>query len=75
MASLALARLGAIMVPINFMLGADEVRFILEHSGTTGVIVEDALVDVMEHALTAEASGLRCVIGDQRRRLGAAGRR
>jgi fatty-acyl-CoA synthase len=63
-ASLALARLGAIMVPINFMLGADEVRFILEHSGTTGVIVEDALVDVMEHALTAEASGLRCVIGD-----------
>ena len=64
-ASLALARLGAIMVPINFMLGADEVRFILEHSGTTGVIVEDALVDVMEHALTAEASGLRCVIGDQ----------
>jgi len=64
-ASLALAKLGAIVVPINFMLGPTEVRFILEHSGATGVIVEDALVDVMERALTAQAAGLRCVIGDE----------
>jgi fatty-acyl-CoA synthase len=64
-ASLALAKLGAIVVPINFMLGPTEVRFILEHSGATGVIVEDALVDVMERALTAQAAGLRCVISDE----------
>ena len=31
----ALARLGAISVPINFMLNADEVAFILDHSGAT----------------------------------------
>jgi fatty-acyl-CoA synthase len=64
-ASPALAKLGAIVVPINFMLGPDEVRFILEHSGATSVIVEDALVDVMERALTTQAAGLRCMNGDE----------
>ena len=29
----ALARLGAVLVPINFMLKADEVAFILRHAG------------------------------------------
>src|SRR3954453_14031699 len=62
-ASLALAKLGAIMVPINFMLGPDEVAFILEHSGASGVIVEDALVPVTEKA---GAPDLRCVIGAER---------
>jgi fatty-acyl-CoA synthase len=31
----ALARLGAVLVPINFMLKADEVAFILRHAGAT----------------------------------------
>ncbi|MFF0609602.1 acyl-CoA synthetase [Nocardia tengchongensis] len=39
----ALARLGAISVPINFMLTADEVAFILAHSGAVGFIAEDGL--------------------------------
>ncbi|MFE3988556.1 acyl-CoA synthetase [Nocardia tengchongensis] len=39
----ALARLGAISVPINFMLTADEVAFILVHSGAVGFIAEDGL--------------------------------
>src|SRR3954467_641089 len=60
-ASLALARLGAIMVPINFMLVAEEVRYILEHSGATGIIAEDALVPVAEQA---GAPTLRVSIGD-----------
>ena len=37
------AKLGAISVPINFMLNADEVAFILDHSGASGVVAEDAL--------------------------------
>ncbi len=52
--SQATARLGAILVPINFMLSAGEVAFVLEHSGAVGIVVEDALapvaVDAMQRA-------------------------
>ncbi len=51
--TLALARLGAIAVPINFMLNASEVAFILEHSGAVGLVVEDALLPVATAALQA----------------------
>ena len=39
----ATARLGVILVPVNFGLGADEIAFILEHSGATAVVAEDTL--------------------------------
>ncbi|GAA3203012.1 acyl-CoA synthetase [Nonomuraea helvata] len=58
----ALARLGAISVPINFMLGSAEVAYILEHSGATGMLVEEALVPVAEGAVGPEV-GVRGVIG------------
>lgn len=35
----ALARLGAVIVPINFMLNADEVAYILRHAGATRLAV------------------------------------
>ncbi|NNH71061.1 acyl-CoA synthetase [Nocardia uniformis] len=47
----ALARLGAVSVPINFMLTADEVAYILGHSGAIGVIAEDALAAEAEAAV------------------------
>lgn len=47
----ALARLGVVMVPINFMLGPDEVAYILGDAEVSGVIVEDALHPVMRDAL------------------------
>jgi fatty-acyl-CoA synthase len=47
----ALCRLGAISVPINFMLKADEVAFVLQHSGASGLIVEDALATVADDAI------------------------
>ncbi|MFI1916904.1 AMP-binding protein [Nocardia sp. NPDC020380] len=47
----ALARLGAISVPINFMLKADEVAYILAHSGSTVLIAEDALAGEAETAV------------------------
>jgi fatty-acyl-CoA synthase len=53
----ALARLGAISVPINFMLNAEEVAFILGHSGATGMVVEDALGAVAAEAL--DRAGVR----------------
>ena len=42
----ARARLGAVLVPVNFMLGGDEIAFILDHSGAAAFVVEDALVPV-----------------------------
>jgi fatty-acyl-CoA synthase len=47
----ALARLGAISVPVNFMLTAPEVAYILDHCAATGLIVEEKLLGVAEDAL------------------------
>lgn len=47
----ALTRLGAISVPINYMLNAADVAYILHHSGATGMVVEDNLVKTAEDAL------------------------
>lgn len=49
--ALALARLGAILVPVNFMLTAVEVSYILGHAEAKGLIVEDVLLPVAEEAL------------------------
>ncbi len=49
----ASARAGVVLVPINFMLGAEEIAFILDHSGAVAFVVEDALVPVAEQALAA----------------------
>lgn len=48
---LAVARLGAVLVPINFMLNAAEAKFILEHSGATVICSDSGLA-----ALSAEAA-------------------
>jgi len=48
--SFATARLGVVLVPVNFMLGAGEVGYILQHSGAVAMVVEDALGDVAEQA-------------------------
>ena len=55
----ALARLGAISVPINFMLGADEVAYVLGHAGAVGMVVEDALVATAQQAIEVAGASLR----------------
>ena len=47
----ATARAGVVLVPINFMLGAEEIAFILGHSEVTGFIVEGALVPAATEAM------------------------
>ncbi len=46
----ALARLGAISVPANFMLNADELSYIVDHSQPVGFLVEDQLADTLHSA-------------------------
>ena len=54
----ATAKLGVVLVPVNFMLGPDEIAFILRHSGASGMVAEDALAPTAEKALaTAERRG------------------
>nr|WP_271213892.1 acyl-CoA synthetase [Rhodococcus wratislaviensis] len=52
----ATARLGVILVPINFMLTGGEVAYILDDCEADVFVVEDALVPVAEQAL-AESKG------------------
>jgi len=53
----ATARLGVVLVPINFMLTGGEVAYILDDCEADALVVEDALVPVAQQAL--EISGAR----------------
>jgi fatty-acyl-CoA synthase len=57
--SFATARLGVILVPLNFMLTAGEVAYILKHSGATGFVVEDRLHAVAEAAINEAQAEMR----------------
>jgi fatty-acyl-CoA synthase len=61
----ATARLGVVLVPINFMLGAEEAAFILRHSGARGLVSEDVLAPTAEEAMVSAGlgDGLRGWIG------------
>jgi len=47
----ATARIGVILVPVNFMLGPEEVAYILDHSGAVSLVAEAALVRVATEAI------------------------
>ena len=47
----ATARAGVVLVPINFMLTAEEISYILGHSGVSGFIVEAGLTTMAEEAM------------------------
>jgi fatty-acyl-CoA synthase len=47
----AAARIGAVLVPVNFMLGPDEVAYILDHSGAVALVAEAALVPMATEAV------------------------
>ena len=52
----ALARLGAVLVPINFMLNADEVGFILRHSGARLLAVGADMLELAQEAITRDTA-------------------
>lgn len=47
----ALARMGAVLVPINFMLGADEVNYILKHSGAVMLCTDSDMARTAKKAI------------------------
>ncbi|WP_448616860.1 acyl-CoA synthetase [Modestobacter sp. URMC 112] len=61
----ATAKLGVVLVPVNFMLGPDEIGYVLRHSGASGIVAEDALAPTAEQALAAAGvtGGVRGWIG------------
>ena len=44
---IGLAKIGAIQVPINYMLNAEEIAYIINHSGSKVFIVEDTLYPII----------------------------
>jgi fatty-acyl-CoA synthase len=53
---LGLAKIGAVQVPINFMLNGEEISYIVNHSGSRVFIVEDSLYPVVEPVMARFAS-------------------
>jgi fatty-acyl-CoA synthase len=60
-AIVGVARAGAVLVPVNFMLGGAEVGYVLQHSGAVGLLAQDALLAAADEAVegAAAAGGLR----------------
>jgi fatty-acyl-CoA synthase len=58
---LAAQRLGAIVVPINFRLAADEIAYLLADSGATVAVVDAALAYILEQA-RATANSVHTVL-------------
>jgi fatty-acyl-CoA synthase len=52
----ATARAAMVLVPINFMLTAEEIAYILGHSKVSGLLVEADLTPVAEHAMRLDGS-------------------
>ena len=51
--SFATARLGVILVPVNFMLGPGEIAYILNHSEAAAFVAEDGLATTAGEAIAA----------------------
>jgi fatty-acyl-CoA synthase len=54
----ATARAGVVLVPVNFMLGAGEIAFILDHSGARGFLAQEGYAAVAAAAVAASSGGV-----------------
>jgi len=64
--SYALARLGAVAIPLNFLLKPPELRYILNHSGAVGAAVQASCLPAIKEAVRglADFTHLVCCGGD-----------
>src|ERR1022692_2800410 len=56
--SFAAARLGVILVPVNFMLGPGEIAYILSHSEAGAFVAEDSLAATADKAIEMAGPGI-----------------
>jgi acyl-CoA synthetase (AMP-forming)/AMP-acid ligase II len=63
-ATLALSRIGAITVPVNFRLVADEIAWILDNAGATGLVVDAMLAPLGKAVRERMPIPLCLVVGD-----------
>src|SRR6266568_869404 len=57
----ALARLGAVLVPVNFMLKAEEVAYILKHAGAQMLATDSGLAEVARNAAAMDTAVKRFI--------------
>ena len=57
----ALARCGAVMVPINFMLKAEEVAYILRHAGAKTLATDSGLAELAQAAAKLDTQVQQCI--------------
>ena len=57
----ALARCGAVLVPINFMLKAEEVAYILRHAGARTLATDRGLADLARSAAALQTEVSRLI--------------
>ena len=57
----ALAKMGAVIVPINFMLNAEEVAYILRHSGAKVLCVGPDMIELARAAATHDTQVARMI--------------
>lgn len=58
----ALARLGAVLIPINFMLKENDISYILNHAKAVGIFTEKPLLETIENVKTNEPLKYRFVL-------------
>ena len=58
----AVNRLGAIAVPVNFRLVADEVAFLAQNSGSCAIVVEEALAPLIAPMRSGHEDALPCLV-------------
>src|SRR5262245_11821153 len=57
----ALARLGAVLVPVNFMLKAEEVAYILRHAGVRTLALDEGLTNLGRDAARLDTQVARFI--------------
>lgn len=70
-AYLALARLGAILVPVNPDFGVDEARYVAEHAEVCGLLCSDAALPVAQAACARRAPWSMTIEGEFAQALAA----